>query len=93
MKRKFDLETVRNLVDGFTIGGFIVVARDMDGEWRWGTEHYIVFKDFSDYTLWRLDYREPSGDAEYDWEDYYSGECYEVNPQEVVTVKYVATKE
>lgn len=71
MRRIVDAALVRDLIHGDYEGDdWEVVQEEMDGTWRWGTEHTIILRCASmgpdeEPTLWGLHYRVQTSNEDY----------------------------
>lgn len=57
-------ESLEALIAGESIDDFSYVTTEYNGEWRWGSEHTLIFKD-SVNNYWAYPYREQAGDHYY----------------------------
>jgi hypothetical protein len=82
-------ESLEELIAGDSVDDFTYVITEYDGEWRWGSEHTLIFKD-SVGNYWAYPYREQSGDNYWcslnDEDDLVTVE--QVYPVEVKTIAY-----
>lgn len=85
-------ESLEALICGDSVDDFTYVTTEYDGEWRWGSEHTLIFKDSVD-NYWAYPYREQAGDHHYcsvnDEADLVTVE--QVYPVEVKTIVYRST--
>jgi hypothetical protein len=73
--------------------GYELVTSDIIEEWRWGVLYTTVIKD-PDGKFWSVTYRIQTGDNYYhEFEDSDEVEFTQVEPVEVVTIKYKPVKD
>lgn len=82
-------ESLEALIYGSDVDDFTYVTTEYDGEWRWGSEHTLIFKDSAN-NYWAYPYREQAGDHYYcsinDESDLVT--VNQVYPVEVKTIVY-----
>jgi hypothetical protein len=54
-------DSLEELIGGESVDDFTYVDTIYDGEWRWGNEYTLVFKDSVD-NYWAYPYREQTGE-------------------------------
>jgi hypothetical protein len=78
-KLTLERDSLIALIASDSIDDFTYVTTEYDGEWRWGSEHTLIFKDSAD-NYWAYPYREQAGDHDY---------CSVNDEAEMVTVDQV----
>lgn len=85
-------ETLEKLIAGEGVNDLTYVDAVYDGEWRWGAEYTLIFKDSAD-RYWSYPYRVQVGDNYYNSveDEYDPVQVQEVFPHSVTTIVYRTT--
>jgi hypothetical protein len=50
---------------GDEMDGWVVLSNEVDGTWRWGTEHTLILRAIGSEEIYGYYYRHSSGDGDY----------------------------
>jgi len=84
-------EVAQDLAVGCDTNGYVYIANNFVGEWRWGVNYELVIKD-SAGNYWATVYQEQTGDNYHNSLEDNSAHFYPVVPEEKVITTYKRVK-